>query len=160
MTHTRSSVCVIGPLTCMGCCGHHFTNKNDMTVSLRKNTHEFRQYDDLEEFRDRYDPVDLHKSGVCRNLVFKEDNMKIMCPLHPAINGEDLRVDHCDTYHLCRTSKLFNIWPEERKKAFLKFITSKELDWHSYSVGMISNSLLEEFQSLEKTSPDMDKTLQ
>ncbi len=88
-------------------------------------------------------------NGVCRNLI--QENGCYLCPLHQARHGKDLRIGHCDTDYLCNTAKLFEKWSEEKKKQFIAFVESKNLDNTEYSILMDNHSLLKEFTDLEKS---------
>jgi hypothetical protein len=142
----------------MGCCGHKFRDKLSVAKGIEKNTLEFGKHQQegrqLHEFMNR--TKDLRDCGVCRNLVYDVDTDKIHCPLHPEVhNGADLRIDHhyCDILHVCKTAFFFDLWDDERKKAFLNFLRKKkirkELDWYTYSMRMADDSLLEEFEGLK-----------
>lgn len=133
----------------MGCCGNNMGTKKQIEKVIKENTQDFEKANSLEEFRDRYDK-DALKYGICRNLI-KKDNL-IFCPLHPALIDTDLRIDHCDINHLCKTFKLFQKWNKEKQNKFLNFLKTKkennELDWYTYSIGMDQDTLLEEFRNL------------
>jgi len=134
---------------CLGCCGKDFSSKERIERALQANTAEFKIINpkvkaQLLKFRDRYHPADLY-FGVCRNII-KIDG-KTFCPLHPKRNNdEDLRINHCNPYYLCRTAIKFNSWKEEKKNKFLQFIESKKLDDLDYSILIDNGKLLDEFE--------------
>jgi len=134
---------------CMGCCGHDFVSKDKIKQAIQKNTFEFKNAHPRTEqeflaFRDRRPAMDL-RNGVCRNLI--EEAGCFFCPLHQARhNGKDLRENHCDTTYLCKTTKEFARWNDEKKKAFVSFIEQKKLDNITYSMKMDKGELLKEFQ--------------
>lgn len=131
---------------CMGCCGHDFESKQKIEEAIKKNTLEFNQLkEELIKFRDRTHPSDL-RSGVCRNLI--QENGKIFCPLHPALNKTDLREKHCDINYFCKTAKEFEKWDQKKQEAFIRFIKKKNLDNITYSIKMDDNTLLKEFKTL------------
>ncbi len=151
MTYAVSQICIIGDLTCMGCCGNTFGSAEELADAIWRNTLEFRESTDKITFKDRAEKDTLRSCGVCKNLIFSDDKMtKVKCPLHPVFNSPeekgDLREGHCDTVHLCRAAFLYNVWDEKKKKKFVAFLLGKKLDWYTFSMGMDSNSLLEEFE--------------
>jgi hypothetical protein len=142
----------------MGCCGNKFRDKLSVAKGIEKNTLEFdhhrKEGRQLHEFMNR--SKDLRQCGVCRNLVYDVGKDLVYCPLHPEQNrGQDLRINHhyCDILHVCKAAFFFDLWDDERKKEFLRFLRIKknrgELDWYRYSMGMANDSLLEEFEGLK-----------
>lgn len=130
---------------CMGCCGHDFKSIDSVRDAVKKNTLEFKQFNNLKKFRDRADKWDL-RSGVCRNVIML--NNKVFCPLHPKKNqGQDLREDHCDTDYFCQTAKEFSKWTKTKKEKFLRFIKNKHLDPIEYGVRIDNGELLKEFKA-------------
>ncbi|MFC1801323.1 hypothetical protein ACFLZB_02575 [Nanoarchaeota archaeon] len=128
---------------CMGCCGHDYKNVKSVKEAIRKNTLEFKDFDDLEKFRDRAGKWDL-RSGVCKNVIMVKG--KVFCPLHPARNkGVDLRAGHCDVNYFCKTVKEFEKWNRERQKEFLDFLKKKKLGVIEYGIKIDDDSLLKEF---------------
>ncbi|MBU0459388.1 MAG: hypothetical protein KKH52_01900 [Nanoarchaeota archaeon] len=132
---------------CMGCCGHDFVSKGKIKEAVLRNTKEFKEINsedkkELLQFRNRARENDL-RFGVCRNLI--ELDGVLFCPLHPALNQEDLREGHCDVDHLCKTALEFAKWNKAEQKRFLLFVKSKKLDNLDYSLMMDNNLLLEEF---------------
>lgn len=158
MKYEKTELCQLGWLSCVGCCGHHFRDKLDVARGIHKNTLEFKDHvlrgKDLKEFMNR--SKDRRESGICRNAIYDVDKDKVFCPLHPEENqGVDLRKEHhyCDTLHLCKTSFLFEHWDAATQGKFLKFLREKrrkgELDWYKYSLKMVDDSLLDEFEGLD-----------
>ena len=158
MEYAKSNLCQLGWISCFGCCGHGFKEKKDIAKSITKNTLEFHNHkktdlhivDWLNRSKDR------RKSGICKNLVFDHKTEDIVCPGHPEQNkGKDHRLEHnyCDVLHLCKTAFFYDLWESERQEAFIKFLKNKKkqgkIDWHSYSLGMTSDELLEEFEGLK-----------
>ncbi len=143
----------------MGCCGHSFGTKEEVKEAIRKNTAEFLEMNpqndvELIKFRDRAYKTDL-RAGVCRNLIEKEYHF--LCPLHPAQNsGRELRENHCDVNHLCKTAKDFAKWSKEKQKDFLNFIRRRHLDNLDYSLKMDQGELLEKFKSLQEVKAEHD----
>lgn len=131
-------------LSCFGCCGHSYKSKQDIRDSIRKNSVEFRHTSTAKQFRDRADKNILSASGICKNVVMVDG--QVLCPLHPSVNGQDLRRGHCDIDYLCSAQKEFKTWPHETQKMFIKFIKRKDLDVMTYSLGMDNDSLLKEFK--------------
>ncbi|MBW2967424.1 hypothetical protein KY362_02975 [Candidatus Woesearchaeota archaeon] len=159
MRYEKSSLCQLGWLSCMGCCGHHFKDKIEVAKGIEKNTLEYgwsvRKGQPVTEWINR--SKDLRKSGVCRNLVYDVEKDVVYCPAHPEVNGgagKDPRLDHhyCDILHVCKTAFFFDLWDNDRKKEFTDFLKKKkkagELDWYKYSMKMADDSLLEEFEGL------------
>ncbi|MBI2112524.1 hypothetical protein HYT52_03250 [Candidatus Woesearchaeota archaeon] len=135
---------------CMGCCGNHFV-KEKMKDSIHLNTKEFEEVNpklrqEFIQFRDRRDSYDL-RNGVCRNLI--EEKGRFVCPLHPSRHPkgqEDLRLGHCDVFHLCNTAKEFATWHKKKQEEFITFIESKGLNNIEYSLSMNAGKLLKEFK--------------
>jgi hypothetical protein len=153
MTYTKSSVCVIEELTCMGCCGNHFTTKEEIMEAVKKNTLEYNSINDKIKFRDRNKKDLVRGCGVCNNIIYQDKDMKkIMCPLHPYFNNEeekkDIRENHCDIHYLCKTAFIFSIWNKDKQDKFIQFIKEKKLDWFDFSMGMDKGLFLKEFEYL------------
>jgi ferredoxin-thioredoxin reductase catalytic subunit len=151
MEQTRSDVCIIEHLTCVGCCGKDFTSREEIEKAVRKNTKDFIAINNKIKFMKRKDNEFLHDSGICRNIIYtNEDEDDVMCPLHPCFNDtkevKDIRKGHCEIEYLCKTAYVFNNFSEEKKKIFRKFILGKDLDWLEFSVGMNEGTFLEEFE--------------
>jgi hypothetical protein len=158
MNYEKTDLCQLGWLSCMGCCGHKFGDKHSVAKGIEKNTLEYHSFrrtgKSHKDFMLR--SKELRDSGVCRNLVYDTERDRIFCPLHPEENtGKDIRDEHrhCDVLHLCKTAFLFNLWDKETKTEFLHFLRKKkqgkELDWHSYSMKMVDDSLLDEFEGMD-----------
>lgn len=157
MKHVPSSLCQLGWMSCMGCCGHRFKGKEEIAKGIEKNTLEYRESKakglSLMDWMNR--SKDLRSSGVCRNLVYDVEKDRIHCPLHPEQNnGEDIRTEHhyCDTLHVCKTAFFYDLWDDETKTAFMKFLRNKKkkgMTWYEYSIGMADDSLLAEFEGLK-----------
>ncbi len=142
----------------MGCCGHKFKSKLHVAKGIEKNTKELHTHvqrgKSLKEFMNR--TKDVRESGICANMVYDVRKNMIYCPVHPEVNqGVDLRIDHhyCDILHVCKTAYFYDLWDDERKKAFQKFLKKKrragEIDWYDYSMKMADDSLLQEFEGLK-----------
>ena len=158
MRYAKSNVCQLGWISCMGCCGKEFKDKLSVAKGIEKNTLEYtthkQQGKSHNEFMGR--SKDLRDSGICRNLVYDLSRDMIFCPMHPEKNGgKDIRAEHkhCDVMHLCRAAFFYDLWGEEMKTDFIKFLKSKKkegkLDWYAYSLGMADGSLLDEFEGLK-----------
>ncbi len=158
MKYIKSDLCQLGWLSCFGCCGNNFKEKKEIAKAITDNTLEFHRYKKqqrhIREWMDR--ERSLKSAGICRNLIYDCKNDSIHCPLHPEKNqGEDHRTDHphCDILHVCKTAFFFDLWEDSRRQKFLRFLKEKkeagEIDWHSYSIGMADDTLLEEFEGLK-----------
>ena len=152
MDYPVSKVCVIGNLTCMGCCGHSFKGKKAMERDIEKNTILFNEIKDKKEFKEQPGSEYLRDSGICKMLIFKDKAKKqVMCSIHPALNSNDekrdLREGYCDMQYMCKTAYAYNKWGTKKQKAFIKFILSKNLDWYNFSIGMDSDLFLNEFEA-------------
>lgn len=150
MPKTHSSICVIGDLTCMGCCGRDYKPRKELEDGIYKNTLEFKKIKDRPTFIKRKDAEYLRSCGVCRNIIFTDETKtKVCCPVHPAFNepGDttDLREGHCEIEYLCKVSFLYDLWDKDKQKAFIKFIQKKNLDWYTFSIGMDNDSFVDEF---------------
>lgn len=136
------NLCQLEGLSCYGCCGHTWGSHQSINAQLRENTRIFGILT-RSEFRSRSETV-LSQCGACKALVIKDN--AIVCGLHPLQNdGVDWRDKNCEKEFLCDTFKKFLCWPKERQEMFLDFIVCKKLSHHSYSMGMDSGKLLEEF---------------
>ncbi|MFH0978547.1 MAG: hypothetical protein V1837_04565 [Candidatus Woesearchaeota archaeon] len=144
MKYTHSRLCQINHTGCFGCCGHTFGSKDEADIAIKKNTLEFAEYTDKREFMNR--SQELRECGICRNLI-RLPNGKLGCPLHPAVNEEDLRVGHCDVEHLCKAAQLFDSWDEKKQKKFLRFIKKQKLDWYDYSIKIDNDELINAFEA-------------
>ena len=78
------------------------------------------------------------------------------CPLHPFVNSivsksktiapkEDLRVGFCDTKFECDTLKFWSSMNLIQRKQFIRFLESKKLDNHIYSMENINGNLIQEY---------------
>ena len=110
--------------------------------ALVRNTREYRRFQDKKAFMER--TKYLRDAGICANAIFLPDGT-VGCPLHPAINGKDLREGHCDIKHLCKAAQEFAKWSKDKQTEFIVFIKNKNLDWCSYSIWMDNDKLLKEF---------------
>ena len=152
MTNKLTMLCQING-GCMGCCGHDFISPEKIREAIRLNTLEFNALKpkvtaQFIKFRDRVHPYNL-RYGVCRNLIQHED--QIFCPLHPTLHEKDLRKGHCDIHHMCKTAREFELWNNEKKEKFIDFVVSKKIDNIEFSMKMGDNSLLKEFNLLQKS---------
>lgn len=152
MTNKLTILCQING-GCMGCCGHDFISPDKIREAIRLNTIEFNNLKpkvtaQFIKFRDRFHPADL-RNGVCRNLIQHEG--QVFCPLHPTLHTKDLREGHCDIHHLCKTAREFALWDNQKKEQFLDFVASKRMDNIEFSMKMDDNSLLKEFNLLQKS---------
>ncbi len=139
-----SSVCRIGKISCMGCCGHDFESRKDIEEGIRKNSIRLKNSKTKEKFM--YKGKFIRESGICYNVVFFDDET-VGCPLHPKQNeGKDFREGYCEIEHLCKAAYMFSKWDEKRKKQFIDFILEKRLDWYEFSVRMDNDSFLKEFE--------------
>ena len=159
MNNTQRNPCQLEELniSCIGCCGFDFTSKKEVMEALDKNTNEFEDfcYDDeidLKGFRDRHPKDILRISGICYNLIWKDKTKGLIyCPLHPMAfknqqSSQDLRKDHCNPGHLCKTAYEFKKWDKAKQNRYIAFIKSKNLDWYDYSIKTDNKSLLDEFE--------------
>lgn len=148
-----SKLCVFKEFYCFGCCiiDHAVPSRKDLEEAFKKDTLVFRQFKDIRGFAERQGSGDVRACGVCNNLIIKDD--KIICPLHPGIAGDDLRKrNFCFKSYLCDTAEKFNEWSEERQKAFLDFVKSKNPDWYSFSMNIENGSWMKEFQGKKQQS--------
>ncbi len=133
-------------LSCFGCCGHHYEKKAEVMDDIRKNTLRWKM---LKSFDKMKEAKVLRASGVCFNAVFLEDGM-VGCPMHPARNGGvDFREGYCEIDHLCKAEFLWRGWNEDAKRRFLTFVLEKRPDAYDYSMGLDSDSYVDEFIRLE-----------
>jgi hypothetical protein len=146
MKKLPEALCQLGNLSCMGCCTSiSVRSKKIVENQLIINTKRFKLIKDPEQFTIDSGPDVDQKSDICKSLIREKD--KIFCPAHPMspyTKGEDLR-HYCWKGYWCPTMKKYMKWSDEKKLKFIKFIKSKNLDWHSYSQGMDTGSLYEEF---------------
>lgn len=158
MRYTKSNLCQLGWVSCIGCCGKEFKDKLAVAKGIEKNTIEYDRYaQQLRhpcEFMNR--SKDLRECGICRNVVYNVDKDNLYCPLHPEMNdGVDHRIDHhhCDIMHVCKAAYFFDLWDKQMKEGFIKFLRQKrkdgKMDWYTYSKGMADDSLIDEFEGLK-----------
>lgn len=133
--------CQLEELSCVGCCGHDFASKEELSAAICKNSLDLKDMD-LVEWRDR--KSNLLSCGLCANIVRFEDG-SLGCALHPESAGQDLRIGHCNSEHLCMAAFLFQSWNEQMQARFIQFIKSKNLDWYAYSLKMDNDELIKEF---------------
>lgn len=149
---------------CMGCCGMDFAPqlgkqaREAFLQALITSRNQLATYQDRTAYKHRYKPYELHDCGMCRHLVISEQGtqrklsarkkLDIYCPLHPLQNdGKELRHGECDFAYMCKSQRRFvEHWDDPTREQFLAFITSKQLDWYEYSVGMHTDTLLREFE--------------
>jgi len=155
----KTSLCQSGPHTCFGCCGRKFV-KADIKATVHKNTLEFNESKDLQNFKDRFDKDDVRACGVCCNLIFSDkEETKVHCPLHPLRNKEGIeyREGHCDISYACKSASLFERWDEPTRTAFIEFLKSKGEDMYTYSLSIDNNTYLKEFFTLHLASKKLEK---
>ncbi len=150
-------------LSCFGCCGRDWKNKNEILKDLKENTKEFNSIKHksiikLLEFRDRLssNPDDLKPSGLCSNIVDFGNNC-IACPLHPKINEiidkktflfptkKDLRINHCDVNYECETLTFWKIMKKQDKIEFIKWIEKKKYSNYQYSIENVEGISIRKF---------------
>jgi hypothetical protein len=150
-------------LSCYGCCRNGVSSKSQIKLDLKENNIDFKKYfldkkmsvDNLKKFRNRYSIKETLSSGVCRNLVDFERGC-VACPLHPFVNSivdksktiapkEDLRVGFCDTKFECDTLKFWSTMNLVQRKQFIRFLESKKLNNHEYSMSNIDGNLIQEY---------------
>ena len=155
-------------LSCYGCCGVDFGNKDEVEIDLELNTLDYNKaksesdnnIDNLKKFRDRFSDAEVGSSGVCMNLVDFGSGCAA-CPLHPFVNkivtksktvapNEDLRVGYCDTNYKCDTLKFWNYMKLEQRKEFVEFVKLKKYDKHEYSMKNESGELIKDFMNRNK----------
>jgi hypothetical protein len=157
MKYSRSDLCQLGWMSCMGCCGRDVKDKLSVAKGIEKNTIEYMKHAEeskpAHEFMNR--SQSLRDSGICRNLVYDVQKDRIFCPLHPDLNsGVDIRInhEHCDVMHICKTSYLYSLWDDKRKSEFLRFLHKKKrqgMDWYMYSKKMTNDELILEFEGMD-----------
>jgi hypothetical protein len=145
MRYTHASLCQINHTGCFGCCGHDFGTMEEIDSAIRNNGMEYEGYADKREWMNRSE--ELHDCGICKNIIRFADG-KLGCPLHPAVQGEDMRIGHCDIAHLCKAAELFDRWDSSRQERFLDFIEKKKLNWYDYSIRIDNDELIEEFEAI------------
>jgi hypothetical protein len=150
-------------LSCYGCCRNGVSSSSNIKEDLKDNNNDFKKYylnkeksdENLKNFRDRYTITETLSSGVCRNLVDFGSGCAA-CPLHPFINSivdksetiapnSDLRVGFCDTKFECDTIKFWSTMNLSQRKEFIRFLESKKINNHTYSMTNISGELIQEF---------------
>ncbi len=141
--------------SCMGCCGHHYTGKESVRHTVRRNTEEFKAANPKTEFEItdfmRRKP-ERSACGACWNVVYlDEEQRKVGCAVHPELHKtDDMRVDYCIHSYKCKAKRLFESMSPRMKRKFLKFVaekldTTEDSDWYDYSVMMDSNTFIDEF---------------
>ena len=159
-------------LSCYGCCGRDFKDKQSVEKDLEKNTKEFRAIQKhptqfkLMQFRDRLspNPDDVTQSGLCSNVV-KFNSKCTACPLHPLINSivekeeynfpfnkqkhssqkRDPRQTYCDINYECATYKHFKHFSPSQIKEFVQWVKKNNYDNYSYSMENGDDVLIHKF---------------
>jgi hypothetical protein len=158
MRYTKSNLCQLGWVSCVGCCGKEFKDKLSVAKGIEKNTLEYERHKKQsrhpKEWMNR--SKELRECGVCRNVVYDAGKDALYCPLHPEMNdGVDHRIDHhrCDIMHVCKAAYFYDLWDDSMKKDFIRFLKQKKkegkLDWYTYSKGMADDSLIDEFEGMK-----------
>ena len=139
-------LCQFEKFSCMGCCGHNFSSKEEVEDDLKANT----------ELLDKEGVLVLAEqesilpcSGTCNKLVLK--NGKSFCGAHPMQNnGKDYREYDtlCNKTYFCKTMYWFRSLDQNEKEKFMQFLREKDLGWWEYSMGLDSGKLKEEFLGL------------
>lgn len=137
-----SKICYIPSLglSCFGCCGHHFQNKEVMekffdnnSATLKKYLGEGKTYTD---FMNREYLVD--SCGGCYSLIREKDEKgkdQYACAVHPLrIGGKDIRVGYCEHDYLCKTAAHVNKMTHEEKDLFYEFLKAQKFDSFTYSI--------------------------
>jgi hypothetical protein len=137
-----SKICFIPSLglSCFGCCGHHFKDKETMHKFFDKNKRTLTKYLDRgqthKEFMEREHLVS--PCGGCFSLVREKDSEgrdQYLCGVHPLkIGGTDLRPGYCDHDYLCKTAAHVNKMTEDEKKLFYEFLKEKQFNSYDYSI--------------------------
>ena len=154
----RESFCQLPELglSCVGCCGGSFKDKEKIISDLKLNTLELAKYKKLRDFINRAPSNKLRESGICMNMTFigcdkKNGNALVGCPAHPELNSmDDDREKHCDIQHLCKITQAFDFWDEGKRNAFFEFLQKRVdlgMDWFEYSIKMDNDDLLKEFEA-------------
>jgi len=142
-------------LFCMGCCGHDYGSRDKLERAIDNNTQTYNEAKDKKLWGQR-SPNYVHTSGVCYNVIRKGN--EVFCPLHPLRNkGIDLRDKDCDINYMCLTYKTYLKWDLGKRKRFIIFLSLKSRDWYEYSMGMDSDSILNEFENLEQKNNFQEK---
>jgi hypothetical protein len=140
-------------LGCFGCCQHNFAEKSILKRDIRLNTKRFHEHKD-KLVRLIKISKDGRKSGICKFVIQLDDGI-IGCPLHPSLNkGIDIRKGFCGYDFLCSANQDFNKWDSDTQDKFVEFIKSENLDFVDYSFGIITGSLLSEFQQTIKSDSE------
>ena len=150
-------------LSCYGCCRNGVSSSFSVEKDILENNSDFKKIyldsdmseENLKIFRDRYNIKETLSSGICRNLVDFEGGCKA-CPLHPFVNSivsksktiapsSDLRVGFCDTKFECDTVKSWSTMNLIQRKQFIRFLESKNIKNHEYSMSNIDGNLIQEY---------------
>ena len=138
------TLCQTGKRSCIGCCGHSYSAAAKVRKGIEANTVRWRKASEkgaIEGFRK--EAKTLLQCGICRAVI--SEGGRIFCALHPAHIGSDMRDEDCEKEYLCKAMKYYIGWDNAARKRFLNFIESKDPDWFAYSMGLDSNSYIEEF---------------
>ena len=137
-----SKICFIPSLklSCFGCCGHHFADKETLQKFFDENKRELKKY--LEEGKSYSDFMNrehmLDSCGACYSLIQEkqpEGHQAYVCAVHPLrVGGEDVRPGYCDFDYLCYSAALVNKMTDEEKALFYEFLKEKQFDAFEYSI--------------------------
>lgn len=143
------NLCNWEKFSCFGCCGFDFASRGKIENKLKEQAELWKKLG-TKKFSEREISY-VEKEGICGHQVLVDG--KVFCATHPAVyknKGKDYREPRCIKEHLCKTYQEFLNWEEEKQNRFLEFLRKKNLDWYDYSIGMDNNSLIEEFEKINK----------
>ncbi|MBT3407922.1 hypothetical protein HOK68_01820 [Candidatus Woesearchaeota archaeon] len=147
---------------CFGCCSVNLTNIKEVECGIDKNTKEYSEFKNNNKgFRDRYGKDELDKSGICLNLIRKNDiNENGVCAIYPKDNTDDLRFGYCSTTFECVTFIKIQNWNEKKVSLFNFFIKElfeqNKLNKLSFSNEMYNNTIIDKFELWLKINNERD----
>ncbi len=126
-------------LSCFGCCGHHFADKESMHQFFDENKETFEHFKktgrSAKEFMNREQLLD--PCGGCYSLMREQDSQgrdQYYCGVHPFRIGEEVREKYCDHDYLCKTAAHVQKMTLSEKKLFYEFLAEQKFDSYEYSI--------------------------
>ena len=168
-----SKICYIPSLglSCFGCCGHHFKDKETLNAFFDRNNRTLKKYlGNGKSYRDfMWREYLVSSTGGCYSLIREKDVQgrdQYLCAVHPLRIGQtpgmtdgDLRESYCDRNYLCATAAHVNKITDDEKKLFYQFLKEEIADGlNSFTYSIINSQetvLLEKYlQWKEKREKD------
>lgn len=153
--------CQLPELGCFGCCGRLYLSREEVLISIKKNTGAWKEEKILKTKKPQdaealrrfcWRQKSLCQSGVCPNIIEEERNNKkvFLCAVHPEKHGlkTDPRGNYCNTEFLCIAARKYKDMTLTEKKKYLEFLQEKideGMDSYTYSMLNDKDALWKEY---------------